>query len=374
MATFAKKIIMIVEYNHRKFQIQRYPKTNNRSLQALNAGDEYLLETLSELNIQPKTLAVFNDRFGALTCLFHHLKPITVLDYRSQEKACRMNLSINKLEIDDALWAYPDKGLPASVEVGVIRVPKSMELFRFYLYQLSKVLPDEATVYCAFMTRNFTGQMLRIAGTFFEDVQQSRAWKKSRLLILQKKKAVNPIDVIHEVSVDDATKLKQYPGVFSSGGVDQASRFLMAHAQAVPGAKHLLDLASGNGLLAVFMRQQYPDAEIHLLDDSRLAVESSKLNLTQGKNVFHWDDSLDDFAAETFDFVISNPPFHFEYETNIEVALNLFYGVAKVLKPGGIFQLVSSRHLNYKTHLEKWFSSTSIVAANDKFEVYLCRK
>lgn len=343
-------------------------------MQPLNAGDEYLLETLSELNIRPKTMAIFNDRFGALSCLFSHLQPYTIIDYRSQQKACRLNLDLNKMEVDESLWAYLDKALPSTIQIGVIRIPKSLELFRFYLYRLSRVLPDDGMVFCSFMTRNFTGQLLKFAGEFFEEVTQSRAWKKSRLLILQKKKAVKALNFIHPIKLDDGRILKQYPGVFSSGGVDQASRFLMAHTVPVSGTEKVLDLASGNGLLAAFMRKLFPAAEIHLLDDFRLAVESSKLNLMDGKNVFHWDDSLDEFEPETFDFVISNPPFHFEYETNIEVALNLFHGVEKVLKPGGVFQLVASKHLNYKTHLQKLFGTTDQVAANEKFVVYRCQK
>ena len=134
------------------------------------------------------------------------------------------------------------------------------------------------------------------------------------------------------------------------------------------------DLASGNGLLAIFLRQEYPDAEIHLLDDFRLAIESSRLNLSGDHNVFHWDDNLDIFEPDFFDLVISNPPFHFGYETNIEVALTLFRGVKKCLRPGGRFQLVASRHLNYKTHLKKLFTETINVAENEKFVVYDCSK
>jgi len=365
---------MIVEYNQQSFQLTRYPKTSNRSLQAMNAGDEYLLETLADLDIQPESVAIFNDRFGVLTCLLHSYQPFTVIDYRSQEKACRLNLETNKLSVEEKLWVYSPGPLPASIEMGVIRVPKSLDLFRFYLYQLSQILPEDGIVYCSFMTRHFTTKLLDIAGEYFEEVQQSRAWKKSRLLTLQKRKPFQEKDFIHSIKMNEQINLKQYPGVFSSGGIDLASRFLMESFQKVSNVEQILDLASGNGLLAMFMRQQYPEANIHLLDDSRLAVESSRLNLLDERSFFYWDEKLEIFEPDSFDLVISNPPFHFEYETNIEVALTLFCGVEKCLKTDGVFQMVASKHLNYKTHLEKLFRATEILSENDKFVVYLCRK
>ncbi len=365
---------MIVEYKQQTFHINRYPKTTNRSLQPLNAGDEYLLETLADLDVQPGSMVIYNDRFGALSCLLNDFKPFTVMDYRSQEKACWQNMEANKITVDKKRWLNSLDSLPGCISMGVIKIPKSIELFRFYLYQLSQALPDDGSVFCSFMTRYFTPQILTIAGEFFEEVHQSRAWKKSRLLVLQKKKIFQEKDFIHSIKLDESITLKQYPGVFSANDIDLASRFLMENTQEVPHVERILDLASGNGLLAVVMRRKYPDAEIHLLDDFRLAVESSRLNLTDNHNVFHWDDNLDTFKPESFDMVISNPPFHFEYETNIEVALNLFHGVKRCLKREGSFQLVASRHLNYKTHLVKLFRTSEVVAENEKFVVYECRK
>ncbi|MGB1284834.1 MAG: methyltransferase, partial [Polaribacter sp.] len=71
---------------------------------------------------------------------------------------------------------------------------------------------------------------------------------------------------------------------------------------------------------------------------------------------------------------VSNPPFHFEHENNIEVALNLFSEVQNCLKLGGRFVLVANKHLNYKTHLDKLFCKTEVLAENKKFVIYECLK
>ena len=73
-----------------------------------------------------------------------------------------------------------------------------------------------------------------------------------------------------------------------------------------------------------------------------------------------------------FDLVVSNPPSHFEYETNIEIAITLFKEVARCLKPDGRFVIVASKHLNFKTHLERIFERCKISAENNKFIIYEC--
>jgi len=136
----------------------------------------------------------------------------------------------------------------------------------------------------------------------------------------------------------------------------------------------ILDLGSGNGILAWKVRQMNKTANINLLDDNFLAIESSKMNMPEGENFYHFEDSLKHISNNSYDLVISNPPFHFEYENNIEISLELFTQVAKILKPGGSFQLVGNRHLNYKTHLSQLFESIEVVAENEKFVVYNCKK
>jgi 16S rRNA G1207 methylase RsmC len=120
------------------------------------------------------------------------------------------------------------------------------------------------------------------------------------------------------------------------------------------------------------LRKRLPEAEIHLMDDVWLAVESAKLNLGKGNSVFHWTDTLKGFGDGMFDMVVSNPPFHFEYEIDITVPLGLFRDVKRTLKSSGVFLLVANRHLNYRTHLNRSFSLVNVVASDDKFEILRC--
>lgn len=364
---------MPFKYNSQPFHIQRYPATNNKSLQAWSAADEHLLKHLDNKTIPAGKLALINDRYGYLHCQLHSFAPLCIIQNHSQQKAHCLNLKANQLSIHQNHFINPLQTYPTRVEIALIHIPKSLDLFRLYLYYLNQNTSQTGQVICAFMTRNFTPQLLSIAKEFFEEVEQSRAWKKSRLLLLTKKRPVQECSLINHIPFTKNHSLQQYFGVFSAGNIDYASRFLMDHLQVKKSTQCALDLASGNGVLALAIREQHPHCQLHLLDDSWLAIASSKLNISDSNTFFHWNHNLDDFANQSFDLIISNPPFHFEYEIDVSIALGLFKSVKRCLKPNGCFQLVANRHLNYKIHLDRIFDEVKTLAENNKFVVYNCR-
>ncbi|MEX0609280.1 MAG: methyltransferase [Balneolaceae bacterium] len=365
---------MNIDLLDKNLTISRYPKTSNKSLQAWNASDELMLEYVEKLDVKSKSIAIYNDRFGFLGCFLSEFKPFVIIDYKSQQKACRLNLEANNLSIPEDQFLSPLAPLPQKIDIAFIKIPKSLDLFRLYLYQVSQNLSDEAVVVCGFMTKYFSPQMLSIAEEFFEDVEQSLAKKKSRILILKKKKSAKEISIINTISLGDAEtgqkSIQQYFGVFSANNIDFATQYLMDQLQVKENEHRVLDLACGNGVLAYAVQANYPNREVHVQDDSILAIESAKLNLDGRLTHFHYDDTLDEFEDEYFDLVVSNPPFHFEYETNIEISLGLFHQVKRCLKPDGRFLCVANQHLNYKTHLEKIFPAVKTVAENNKFVIY----
>ncbi len=317
---------------------------------------------------------IYNDRFGFLSCLLSRYNPTTIINHKSNEKALLNNLLANELEVESVAISNSLDAFEKAVDIALIKIPKSLELFRLFLYQLSQKISADATVVCAFMTKHFSPQILSIAAEFFDLVEQSRAWKKSRLLVLTKPKSFVKQSIIHKIKSPLSTSMEQYYGVFSAKHIDYASQFLIEHLEILPQEKRILDLASGNGILAAAIRKQNPTCELHLMDDFYLAVASSKLNLEHKNTVFHYNDSLDIFEANYFDCMVSNPPFHFEYEVSIATALRLFKEAKRCLKEGGRFQLVANQHLNYKTHLTKLFKAVKTVAQNKKFIIYNCLK
>jgi 16S rRNA G1207 methylase RsmC len=365
-------------FNNISFTFTRYPESSNRSLRAWSAADEYILSWMKEHISDFKTVALYHDRFGFLSTTLNTFKPYSILETKSMERALLQNLSQNGIEADESRFINPLTPLPENVDLGIIKIPKSLELYRLYLTHLHASLSDNGVVVCGFMTRHFTPQMTEIASEYFENCEQTLAQKKSRLLILSGKKAVAYAPLLNTLQADfpdgDSTEMKQYFGVFSGKQIDSGSRFLMDHLKVKESEKCILDAGTGNGILALAARKQHEDAEIHVTDDSLLAIESARLNLGTSNLYYQHIDTLEAYKNEFFDLALCNPPFHFDHENTIEISLSLFKQIKRCLKTGGRFVCVANQHLNYKTHLEPLFSSVKVLAENDAFVVYECLK
>ncbi len=355
-------------HNSNIYVLNRYPNTNDKNLKAWSNAELLAIDYLQNLKFD--SVHLFNDRFGVWNCLLNSLKSISVFTYASQKKAVLKNLELNKFSTKFIVKSPLDD--LESVEVALLKIPKSLDLFELFLQQIHKASSENTYVVCCFMTKYFSSSFLKVASLYFEELEQSKAWKKARLLILRKPKK----DMLKKLLINQLTYqsllLKQYYGVFASSKIDIGTQFLLKHLSLKANEKTVLDLASGNGIIARVLVEQNPNITISLMDDFNLAIESSKLNL-QGFNAnFIWNDTLEQSENNVFDLVVSNPPFHFEYENNIEVALSLFRDVKRVLKPEGRFVLVANKHLNYKTHLIKLFSQVNLLAENTKFVIYEC--
>ena len=293
------------------YSIHRHDNTHDRSLKAWNAADELIYFYAKELNVEEGKLSIYHDRFGYLSCHLNICRPQVITHLKSQQKAIRLNAEANGLDTMEMF--SPLEELRTKAELILMKMPKSMKLFRFYLEHIHHNSSDESEVVCAFMTRHFTPKMLSIAGEYFEYVEQSRAEKKARRLHLKEKKSKANGRLIHEVSYRGKV-YQQYPGVFSADHIDYASQFLLENIERAHGIGSILDLGSGNGVLAKEVSEG--NEALYLIDDAYLAYASGKLNLPEAHH--HWDNDLRALGEKEFDLILCNPPFHFEYEVQYE--------------------------------------------------------
>jgi 16S rRNA G1207 methylase RsmC len=355
-------------FNSKEYQLERYPKTEDKSLRAWSNAELLVLDYIADK--KENKIHLFNDRFGIWNSVLSNKNPVTVWTYASQQKAIVHNLELNNLSTD-VVYKTPLQDL-GKVDLALMKVPKSLELFEVFLQQIHKAVSDETEVVCGFMTKHFSASFLKIAERYFGDVVQSKAWKKARLLVLRSPiEGINCGDLLNKVDWD-GDFLQQYYGVFSSGKVDVGTRFLLENLRVQSNELNVLDVASGNGIIAFEVLRQNLKTKVTLVDDFNLAVASSELNIGDERARFVCEDNLEGLVKESFDLVVSNPPFHFEHENNIEVSVLLFKGVRNCLKKDGRFLLVANSHLNYKTHLKKVFAEVEIVKSNNKFVIYEC--
>jgi len=127
-----------------------------------------------------------------------------------------------------------------------------------------------------------------------------------------------------------------------------------------PTKLRVIDVGTGSGCIALALAKELPDAEIHATDISPAALEIARANAARhqlGSRVqFHEADLLEGMQSESFDFVVSNPPYVGESEedqvqlevrkfeprlavfagpTGTEVIERLIPQAHEVLKPGG---------------------------------------
>lgn len=370
--------IVHYHYLNKTYTFKRYPPTQNRSLVPWSAAEEHILAHISERNLVDPKMAITNDRFGFLSVVLNEYAPQVMIDSKSQEKAIRANHDLNKRKCEENKRILSDEKYSDQISLGVMTIPKSVALFHFYLHGLHQNLTEDGVVFAGFMTRHFTAQWLETASLYFENVRQSKAWKKSRVLILEKPKKVGEQSFWKQfegtISPDKKIPIWQHAGVFSESDIDLGTRFLLENMSLSDSEYDILDLGCGNGIIAKYLHSSYPDRKYHAMDDSRLALKAARKNFDEGTIQFHWQDSLSEFSKDSLDVIISNPPFHFGYEINIEVTTRLFEQSRNCLRSNGRLLIVANRHLNYKTHLQRLFPKVRNIAENDAFEVIECLK
>ena len=353
-------------------KIKRYPASTNRSLQAWSAADEHILLQLKDFGTTKSNVITYGDSFGYLTAQVDAKNHYVVVDSASQQGAISKNIAENKVK-----WSYsfltPLAKPALKPTIGLMKIPKSLDLFELFLDHFTQHASVKGQMICSFMTRHFSKQMVEISVRYFDDVSQSKAIKKSRLLVLKTPKKREKRDVISTYSHENDT-IRQYFGVFSSNSVDHASELLMQNLPEIKNEMSVLDLGCGNGIIGKVVLQKSPKSTVHFVDDSYLALESAKLNVGGDNTLFHHLHTLDSFAPDSFDVVLTNPPFHIEHEIDISLPIRLFKESHRILKPGGELRVVANHHLNYKTHLDKVFKSVEVVAENEKYIVYSCVK
>ena len=82
--------------------------------------------------------------------------------------------------------------------------------------------------------------------------------------------------------------------------------------QSLPVPK-IIDVGTGSGCIAIVLAKELPQAEIHAVDISLAALEVARANAArhqlEDRIQFRQGDLLDGFTSDTFNFVVSNPPY-----------------------------------------------------------------
>ncbi|NJC26403.1 class I SAM-dependent methyltransferase [Neolewinella antarctica] len=355
--------------------------TNLASL--LKPADELLLNWLQEKDTT-RELVIYHDHYGVLGTVLAGRPGVTfVSDNIVHHDRLRTNylkngLSEAELPAPSATLA-PVPHLVGTPRLAIMHLPKYLNLFEWYLSDLARHQHPDLELAVAFQTRHFTPKILEIAGRYANNLQQSRAYKKARTLVLSDwKKQGDVAPLLHEMTYREQN-YRQFYGVFSANHIDYGTQFLLEswassdQLRGLPEPAKILDIGVGNGvILSELRRDFYPDAQLIGTDASHVAIQSARMNAPADADL-RWQSDFAGIPAGSVDLVVTNPPFHEGHRNAIAPTLALFKEAAKVLKFGGHFVVVANGHLNYATHLERIFGDVREVANNEKFVVYRSR-
>jgi 23S rRNA (guanine1835-N2)-methyltransferase len=360
-----------------QLDLLRQPHQPNEPLQAFDAADEYLLKHLHEQGLGANdAVLLLNDGFGALACsLAGRCRLTSSGDSHLGRIALHNNLARNGLA-SDAVTFVPASDTPQGpFDWVLIRVPKTLALLEEQLIRLHGQLAPGARVVAGAMVKHLP----RAAGDLLEQyigpVQASLALKKARLLQASPEtKAAPRSPYPSRYRLDQpALELLNHANVFCREGLDIGTRAFLPHLPRHLGHLRVADLGCGNGVLGIAYALGSPQAELTLVDESYMAVQSARDNwraaLGERSVEIRAGDGLAEQPADSLELVLCNPPFHQQQVVGDFLAWRMFQQARAALVKGGELWIVGNRHLGYHAKLGRLFRGVEQVAATPKFVI-----
>lgn len=360
----------------------RQPHQPNEPLQAFDAADEYLLNHLHEQGIQADTrVLLLNDSFGALACsLASHCQVTSSSDSHLGFLALTRNLAGNGLSADAVNFVPASASAQGPFDWVLIRVPKTLALLEEQLIRLHGQLAPGARVVAGAMVKHLPRAAGDLLEKYLGPVQASLAVKKARLLqvsVAGKGAASSPYPTRYRLDAP-ALELVNHANLFCREGLDIGTRAFLPHLPQHVDARRVADLGCGNGVLGIAYALNNPQAELTLVDESYMAVQSAQENwraaLGERPATIRAGDGLAEQPADSLDLVLCNPPFHQQQVVGDFLAWRMFQQARAALVTGGELWIVGNRHLGYHAKLKRLFRGVEQVAATPKFVVLKASK
>lgn len=174
---------------------------------------------------------------------------------------------------------------------------------------------------------------------------------------------------------DRLYRFRTAPGVFSRAAVDRGTRLLLDTVD-VSGARRILDLGCGYGVMGIVAAGRVPHARVSLVDVNpravALTVENIALNQVTNAQV-RCGDGCAPVAGERFDLILFNPPIR----AGRSVVLRLLREAHASLGSGGRVYLVARTQQGARTLgrlMGEIYESVAEVARGGGFRVFEGRR
>ncbi|MEM6824110.1 MAG: methyltransferase [Pseudomonadota bacterium] len=157
-------------------------------------------------------------------------------------------------------------------------------------------------------------------------------------------------------------------GVFSADGADPGSRLLVDHLPQLLGAR-VADLGAGWGYLSRAVLTRRGVAALDLVEADLVALDCAKLNVEDARAQFHWADATRFGAPNSYDTIVTNPPFHTARAANPSLGQSFLDAAARLLRPKGQLWLVANRQLPYERTLAGAFKDVAEMGGDRTYKI-----
>ena len=407
---------MISPFCHQEkaIHLDRFPLMQvNRSLQAWDAADEYLLNYCKENSLINKatTLLIFNDAFGALATSF-----CDTLDSTAQEapttycvndsfvsrQGITHNLKKNHLNTNNVTQLDSLADLPRDIDVILYKIPKSNALLIAQLIQIKQQCKQDVIFIAGDRAKDIHSSTLKLFEKHLGKTSTSLAVKKSRLVFCELpssgldtgvesgvestesktvEHAINHLNSspfptcwsIEDKATGLAFNISNHANVYSREKLDIGARYFIENLPQIKAGDNVIDLGCGNGVIGLTLLASQNEAHIAFYDESSMAIASAKMNIENNlphllsQCEFNLDDCLTSVPSNSVDIIVCNPPFHQHNATTDHIAWQMFKDSHRVLKKGGELRIIGNRQLAYHIKLQRIFGNEKRIASNDKF-------
>jgi 23S rRNA (guanine1835-N2)-methyltransferase len=365
-----------------ELELARFPEDPRDRLRAWDASDDYLLSHLAEEKVPLSgRVVVLGDRWGALVTALAEHRPTQITDSFLSQEATRANLARAGVETGAVRLLTSQDVPPERVDVLLVRVPRSLALLEDQLLRLAPAVHAGTVVVGTGMVKEIHTSTLQLFERILGPTRTSLARKKARLIFCTPDPALerpaNPWPYSYAlpdgVGPVSGRTVVNHAGVFCADRLDIGTRFFLRHLPEGRGARRVVDLGCGNGVVGTAVAVADPAAEVLFVDESFQAVASAeatyRANGVPGHAEFRVGDGLAGVPDASVDLVLNNPPFHSHQATTDTTAWRMFTGARRVLRPGGELWVIGNRHLGYHVKLRKVFGNSRLVASDPKFVV-----
>lgn len=280
------------------------------------------------------------------------------------------------------IGTWLDPALLDGAQLVVARLPKSLAALDELAGAVSAYAAPDVVLLAGGLVRHLSRGMNDVLSQHFSQVRATLGRHKARALMAEDpapgstSPATWPRSERHEP--EDLT-VCAHGGVFAGTGIDVGTRVLLDVLHRLPAdAVEVVDLGSGNGVLAVGVARVLPSAHVLGADVSAAAVASTLATAAANGVAGAVDavrvDGLEGVAPGSLDLVVCNPPFHRGTALDRSTTPHLFAEVGAALRPGGELWTVWNSHLPYLPMLRARVGSTSVVTQTPRFTVTRSRR